>query len=105
MGVLLYEIACLKMPFDASSLPMLYVKIIRGAYSPISNIYSKDLRSLIGSMLNVDVDKRPSINDILRMPYLKSRIRNFLSEMEYNNEFSNTLLKKYVNKFQSWKVF
>lgn len=99
LGVLLYEMVCLKMPFDASSLPMLYVKIIRGAYSPIPNIYSKDLRTLTSLMLNVDSDKRPSINDILRHPYLKSRIRNFLSEMEYNGEFSSTILKKYVKTF------
>lgn len=97
LGVLLYEIICLKMPFDASSLPMLYVKIIRGSYPPIPNIYSKDLRSLVNLLLTVDNDKRPSINDILRLPYIKSRIRSFLTEMEYNDEFSNTIIKKYVN--------
>lgn len=97
LGVLLYEMACLRMPFDASTLPMLYNKIVRGVYTPVSSVYSKDLRSLISMMLDVDSEKRPSINDILRMPYLKSRIRNFLSEMEYNSEFSSTILKKYVN--------
>jgi NIMA (never in mitosis gene a)-related kinase len=96
LGVLLYEITCLKMPFDASSLPMLYVKIIRGAHSPVPNVFSKELRNLIYALLIVDSDKRPSINDILRMPYVKNRIRNFLSEMEYNNEFSNDILKKHV---------
>jgi len=98
LGVLLYEMTCLKMPFDASSLPMLYVKIIRGAYNHVPTTYSRDLRSLIGMMLCVDSEKRPSINDILRLPYVKSRIRNFLSEMEFNSEFSSTLLKKYVKK-------
>ena len=96
LGVLLYEMISLKMPFDASSLPMLYVKIIRGAYNPIPGVYSRDLKSLVGLLLINDAEKRPSINDILRLPYLKKRIRNFLSEMEYNNEFSNTIIKKYV---------
>lgn len=96
LGVLLYEMVCLKMPFDASSLPMLYVKIIRGAYNPIPNFFSKELRSLIGYLLTVDSEKRPSINQILKLPYLKSRIKSFLSEMEYNSEFSSTILNKHV---------
>ena len=90
----------LKMPFDASSLPMVYVKIIRGAYGPVPNIFTKHLRSLVHSLLTVESEKRPSINDILKLPYLKNRIRNFLSEMEFNNEFSSTLLKKYVIFFK-----
>lgn len=96
LGVLLYEMTCLKMPFDASSLPMLYVKIVRGSYNPIPNIYSKDLKNLIGLLLNTNVDKRISINDILRLPFMKKKIKNFLSEMEYNSEFSSTLVKEYV---------
>lgn len=96
LGVLLYELICLKMPFDASSLPMLYIKIIRGAYSPIPNNFSKELRSLVNMLLTINSEKRPCINDILKLPYLKNRIRNFLSEMEYNNEFSNIIVKKYV---------
>jgi len=99
LGVLLYEMVCLKMPFDASSLPMLYVKIIRGAYNPVPNCFTKDLRSLLNNLLSVDSEKRPGINDILRMPYVKNRIRNFLSEMEYNNEFSNDILNKHVRRF------
>jgi len=96
LGVLLYELICLKMPFDASSLPMLYIKIIRGVYSPIPNNFSKELKLLVNMLLTIDSEKRPCINDILKLPYLKNRIRNFLSEMEFNNEFSNIILKKYV---------
>jgi NIMA (never in mitosis gene a)-related kinase len=52
----------LKLPFDAASLPVLALKILKGSYPQIvGNQYSKDLRNLISSMLQVDQKKRPSI--------------------------------------------
>lgn len=65
LGVLLYEMMALKMPFDANSLPMLTLKIMKGNYSPLPGSFSKDLRILVGRMLNVDPDKRPSADEIL----------------------------------------
>jgi len=99
LGVLLYEMICLKVPFDASSLPMLYMKIVKGIYNPIPNHYSKDLRKLVGLLLNTNVDKRLSVKDILKLPYVKKKIRSFLSDMDYNKEFSSTLVKKFVKYF------
>ena len=40
MGVMLYEMCALKPPFDAPSLHMLSMKIVRGAYSPLSSSFS-----------------------------------------------------------------
>ena len=65
LGVLLYEITALKMPFDGSSLPMLSLKIIKGNYNPLPLTFSKDLRTLVAMLLIVDYHKRPSINEIL----------------------------------------
>lgn len=96
LGILLYEMTVLKMPFDATSLPLLYVKIIRGNYSAVPNNFSKELKSLISSLLVVDPEKRPSINEILKLPIIKSRIRNFLNENQYDDEFSHTILHKFV---------
>ena len=45
LGVLLYEMCCLKMPYDANSLAELTLKIIKGN----------------------DQNKRPSVNDVLRI--------------------------------------
>lgn len=97
LGILLYEMTALKMPFDANSLPLLYVKIIRGNYSTVPNSFSKELRNLINSLLLVDPEKRPTINEILRLPLIKSRIKNFLNENQYDDEFSHTILHKFVN--------
>ncbi len=96
LGILLYEVTSLKMPFDANSLPLLYVKIIRGNYATVPTSYSKELKYLINSLLLIDPDKRPSINEILRLPLIKSRIRNFLNENQYDDEFSHTILHKFV---------
>ena len=97
LGILLYEMCALKMPFDASNLASLSLKIVKGTYNPLPNSYTKDLRTLIASMLNTEMNKRPSINEILRQSIIKSRVKNFLSEMEYDKEFSHTLIHKYVS--------
>ena len=95
LGVLLYEMMTFKMPFNASSLPMLSVKIMRGNYTPPPSVYTKDLREIVSKCLMVNPSKRPTIQEILRMPIIQNRIRNFLDEIQYNKEFSRTIAKKY----------
>lgn len=65
LGVLLYEMAALKMPFDATSLPLLSLKIIKGQYTPLPSHFSKDLKNLVSMLLVVDQVRRPTINQIL----------------------------------------
>jgi NIMA (never in mitosis gene a)-related kinase 1/4/5 len=63
LGIILYHMCALKLPFDANSLPVLALKIMKGSFPQISgNQYSRDLKSLIASMLLVDQRKRPNIN-------------------------------------------
>lgn len=92
MGVLLYELCALRPPFDAAGLPQLYMKIVRGNYAPIPPQYSRDLKGLVGQMLLTDVGRRPTINQILRMPFIKTRISNYLSRSESEAEFNHTVL-------------
>jgi NIMA (never in mitosis gene a)-related kinase len=40
LGVMLYEMCCLKPPFDGPNLHMLAMKIVRGAFTPIPGTYS-----------------------------------------------------------------
>lgn len=65
LGVLLYEMSVLKMPFDAKSMPMLTLKIIKGEYMKLPSNFSKELCDLIKSLLTVDHKKRPDINELL----------------------------------------
>jgi NIMA (never in mitosis gene a)-related kinase len=92
LGVLLYELCTLKPPFDASSLHFLALKIVRGVYPPLPPHYSRDLKTLVKQMLSIDPGRRPTIAQILRMPFIKSRIQKFLSETIISDEFSHTVL-------------
>ncbi len=65
LGVLLYEMCALKMPFDAQNLPMLSLKIIKCQYNPLPPNFSKELRNLVNHMLSIDTNKRPNINEVL----------------------------------------
>ena len=93
LGVLLYEICCLKMPFEGTNLPQLYMKIANGNYPPLNNKnLSKELKNLVASLLNVNPKLRPNIHQILDIHIIQKRIKNFLSESEFKNEFPNIAL-------------
>ena len=92
LGVLLYEMCALKMPFDASNLPQLYIKIINCNYQPLNDKYSNELKKLVKDMLNEVSLKRPTISEILDNVIIRPRIKKFLNEEDYNEEFSHTVL-------------
>jgi NIMA (never in mitosis gene a)-related kinase 1/4/5 len=96
LGVILYELCALKPPFDASSLTFLAMKIVKGQYNPIPNLYSRDLKNLISILLQVDPNKRPTTNSILQMPIIQQRVKNFLSETMRIKELSHTVLHNEV---------
>jgi len=98
LGILLYQMMTFKMPFNAQSLPLLSIKINRGVYSPPPSVYSAELRDILKRCLSQDPEKRPSINDILQLPIIKDRINNFLSEVQYDQDLSKTMAKKYKDK-------
>lgn len=47
---------------------------------PMPRQYGSELIALIRSMLHQDPEKRPSVNRILRDPYIKRNIAIFLEE-------------------------
>ena len=65
LGVMLYEMMALKMPFDATNLPMLSMKIMKGQFAPLSSYYTADLRELVKNLLCVEPKDRPNVKDIL----------------------------------------
>ena len=100
LGVLLYELIALKYPFDASSLPKLMIKIMKGQYMKIKDkSFSTELKNLVYMILNVDPVKRPGIKEILEMPIMKNRSVVFLKEIEYDKNYSDKFIKDFVNIF------
>jgi NIMA (never in mitosis gene a)-related kinase len=65
LGVLLYEMCVLKMPFDAKSMPMLTLKIIKGEFMKLPSSFSEEISELIKTLLTVDHKKRPDIDLVL----------------------------------------
>ena len=50
------------------------------------------MQNIISSILIRDPKRRPSINDLLKNPLIKPRIKRYLEEDNFMEEFSHTLL-------------
>jgi NIMA (never in mitosis gene a)-related kinase len=61
----------LKPPFRAEDMDGLFKKIVKGSYSKIGDNYSKQLSSVIKSMLQVNPSSRPDATQLLKS--LKSK--------------------------------
>ena len=92
LGVLLYEMCCLKPPFDSDSLSGLALSIISGKYEPLPIHYSDNIKELVRELLSVDPQARPSINQLLRRPFIHSQIKKLLDQTIYNREFAHTII-------------
>jgi NIMA (never in mitosis gene a)-related kinase 1/4/5 len=60
LGCVLYETLTLYPPFRASDMNALYKRVVKGHYDDPPEIYSRDLKRLINSMIMVKPDLRPS---------------------------------------------
>ena len=74
LGVILYELCALSPPFNGNSLSYLAIKIVRGEFTPLGPHVSKDIKNLVASILNLDPNKRPNINEILSSFCIKRRL-------------------------------
>lgn len=78
LGCILYELTTLTHAFDGNSMKALVQKILKGVYPPIHPSYSSDLAKLVSSMLKIDPQQRPNVQQIIQLPY----VRSFLTNME-----------------------
>ncbi|CAH8577665.1 unnamed protein product [Schistosoma rodhaini] len=98
LGCVLYEMTTLKHAFEAGNMKNLVLKIIRGTYPPVSSKYSYEIRNLISQLFRRNPRDRPSINAILRKPFLSKRIYRYLTETEMAEEFSHTVLHEHSKR-------
>ena len=73
LGIILYEMCNLRLPFEAQHYNALAMKILQGSYPSIMPTYSKQLRDLISSMLSKKPQDRPSIIDVLNKSFIRTR--------------------------------
>jgi NIMA (never in mitosis gene a)-related kinase 1/4/5 len=74
LGVLLYEMAALELPFQGSSILSISRRICKSVYKPIPSCYSASVSLMIRSLLQVDQNKRPKIDDIINWPAVQRRL-------------------------------
>ena len=98
LGVLLYELITLQLPFNSNILPVLCMNILKGKYQPLPYNISEGLKNLVHDLLQVDPKKRPCIKDILKYDILKKRMEVLLKEVSYNKDFSSTFIKTIKKK-------
>jgi hypothetical protein len=67
-------------------------KIISGRYEPIPSTYSQNMRHLVSYLLQVEQSKRPTIHQVLAVPFVKEKISKFLPKNDLETEFSHTIL-------------
>lgn len=92
LGCVLYEMAALKVPFEASTLPDLYKKITQGIISKIPGSYSDDLYSVIKLCLKVDPRQRPTVEELLNNPIVASRIKLLKRDFQVEQKELNKLM-------------
>lgn len=80
VGCLIYELCALRPPFRGRAFAQLSENIAHGEFNSIPSIYSQDLQTIIGFMLAVDHEQRPSIEVITRHPLLVRNISQLGSE-------------------------
>lgn len=74
LGVVMYEMTALRLPFDTRSLQELQKKVSQGFYKRIPSKFSNDLYTLIKSMMNTNPRMRPSADDLVKDPIVKEKM-------------------------------
>ncbi|NXO24578.1 NEK5 kinase, partial [Cisticola juncidis] len=109
LGCVLYELCALKHPvtiltvlyllfslikFHGNSLHELVLKICRGRFQPVSPKYSYDLRILISQLFKISPRDRPSVNSILKKPFLQKLVLRYLPPEVAQEELSHTVIHR-----------
>lgn len=99
LGCIIYEMCCLRTPFKAKSLPELFETVTKGVYTPISDKYSDQLSDLIGRLLQLNPEFRPSCKEVFNISYVKDKINFFKSKLNNTKQLleSNEEHQEFVN--------
>ena len=101
LGVLLYQMCALRLPFQGTSIHSLATAILRGKYTPLPQSYSQPLRDLVTSLLTQDPISRPSVTEVLANPILADRIGKYLDTDAYHLQFRHVSFEQSDSYFTS----
>ncbi|KAL0592493.1 hypothetical protein ABG067_000057 [Albugo candida] len=102
LGCLLYEMATLSPPFDATNQLALAKKINAGRFARIPSQYSEGLFQAIRWMLHRQRSRRPRVEDLERIPQLQQRLRAYAATNPalFQNSSSSTSSSAYSPDIQ-----
>mmetsp|Transcript_81694 Transcript_81694/g.212449 ORF Transcript_81694/g.212449 Transcript_81694/m.212449 type:complete len:476 (+) Transcript_81694:93-1520(+) len=89
LGCIFFELANLRMPFEARSLPALALKVTQGPAPALPQVYKEDLRQLGADMLSYNRESRPSAEDIVQRPVVRSEMSRMLQDSQERSSISN----------------
>ena len=96
LGCIMYEMATFRHAFDATNLPALVMSIVQGQYSPVSQMYSDELRDAIAACLVKRPEARADVEDLLNIPLIRAEAERLEGEYQkaahaqINRPFFNT---------------
>jgi len=74
LGVVIYELAALQVPFKATCLPAVAVMICSADPAPLPQRYSEELSHLLFALLEKNPLDRPSLHELLHTPFLQQHM-------------------------------
>lgn len=93
LGIVLYEMMALKHPFNANDMKSLMHRILKVQYEPPPTMYSSDLRSIVAKILVKDPMQRLRLTDMLEMPIIHRRLRQWVDGGVLPGKYVTALLR------------
>ncbi|XP_073915229.1 serine/threonine-protein kinase Nek11 isoform X4 [Castor canadensis] len=92
LACVLYEMCCMKQAFTGSNFLSIVLKIVEGDTPSLPVRYSRELNTIMKSMLNKNPSLRPSAIEILKIPYIDKQLQHLMcrySEMTLEDKNLN----------------
>ncbi|KAH9593111.1 Protein kinase domain [Trypanosoma melophagium] len=78
LGIILYEMMALRRPFVGKGMRPLMESVLSGRVSvPLPDRYSPELRGVCMELLQADPNKRPSLEQLCKMPHMIRLLKDF----------------------------
>ncbi|GMF12109.1 unnamed protein product [Phytophthora lilii] len=79
LGCVLYEMLALRHAFDAPNILTLILKIVQQDFAPVPPHYDKEVTELLCKLLDKDPERRPSMEEIFAMPYIRRHMQGLMA--------------------------
>ena len=92
LGILLYKMTTFELPWPIENIQQALEYTTQCRYPSIQGDYSNGLKNIIQMCLQKSPGQRPTINALLKTPVLNKRIKKYLDNNQFRDEFSHTVL-------------